>query len=70
MVKKVHSNILLNALLVPLCIKLPQMNGYVKYFNYRKGMNLLVHDKELLKKYNEIWDKIRNLLKKGLVITG
>ena len=70
MVKEIHSNILLDALLVPLCIKLPQMNGYVKYFNYSKGMNLLVHDKELLKKYNEIWDKIRNLLKKGLVITG
>ena len=30
-------------------------------------MNLLVHDKELLKKYNEIWNKISNLLKKGLI---
>ena len=29
-------------------------------------MNLLVHDKELLKEYNEMWDKISNLLKKGL----
>ena len=29
----------------PLCIKLPQMNGYIKYFdsNY-KYMNLLVQD--------------------------
>ena len=26
-------------------------------------MNLLAHDKELLKKYNAIWDKISNLLK-------
>ena len=30
-------------------------------------MNLLVHDEELFKKYNEIWDKINNLLKKGLI---
>ena len=28
-------------------------------------MNLLFNDKELLKKYNEIWDKISNLLKRG-----
>ena len=30
------------------------MNGYVKYFvNRNKCINLLVHNKELLKKYNE-----------------
>ena len=35
---------------VPLCIKRPQMNGYIKYFdNNNKCINLLVHDKELLK---------------------
>ena len=51
---------------VPLCLKLSQKNGYVKYVN-DKRMNLLVHDKELLKKYNEIWNKISNLLKKGLI---
>ena len=27
-------------------------------------MNYLVHIKELLKRYNAIWDKISNLLKK------
>ena len=31
-------------------------------------MNLLVHDKELRKKYNAVWDKISNLLKKGLIV--
>ena len=49
---------------VPLYIKLPQINGCVKYFNADKWMNLLVHDGELLKKY-DIWDKISNLLKTG-----
>ena len=29
------------------------MNGYVKYFNDNKCMNLLVHDKELLKKIQQ-----------------
>ena len=28
-------------------------------------MNLLVHDKKLLKKYNKIWDKISSILRKG-----
>ena len=51
---------------VPSYLKLSQKNGYVKYVN-DKRMNLLVHDKELLKKYNEIWNKISNLLKKGLI---
>ena len=32
--------------------------------NKNKFINLLVHDKELLKKYKEIWHKISNLLKK------
>ena len=36
------------------------MNGYVKYFDSNnKYMKLLVHDKELLKKYNAIWDEIQ-----------
>ena len=53
-----------NAGIIPLCIRLPQMNGYVKYFKDANYMNLLVHDKELLKKYNQIRDKIKHLFKK------
>ena len=50
----------------PLCKKLPEINEYTKYFDdNNKYMNLLVHDKKLLKKYNEIWNKISNLFKKG-----
>ena len=38
-----------------LCIKISQMNGYVKYFDSNnKYTNLLVHDKELLKQCNAI----------------
>ena len=40
------------------------MNEYAKYFDKKnKYMNLLVHDKELLNKYNAKWNKISNLLK-------
>ena len=41
------------------------MNAYVKYFDKNnKCINLLVNDKEMLKKYLEIWDKIKSLIKK------
>ena len=44
-----------NAFPSPLCVKLPQMNGYAKCFDKNnKFINLLVNDKEILKKYSEI----------------
>ena len=55
------------ALLSPLNIKLPQLTGYNKHLdnnNNNKYVNLLVNDKKLLKKYNQIWDKIKSLSKK------
>ena len=59
-----------NAFPIPLCIKLPQINGYVKNIdNNNKYVNLLVHDKKLSKKYNEIWSKIRKILKKSLIVS-
>ena len=37
-----------NALPIPLCIKLPQINGYIKYFDRNnKYINFLAHDQEL-----------------------
>ena len=34
------------------------MNAYSKYLDKKnKYMNLLVNDKEILKKYTEIWEK-------------
>ena len=50
---------------LPLNIENPQLTGYAKHFNNGgKLINFLFADKELLKKYNEIWDKIENLFKK------
>ena len=45
----------------PLCIILPQMSGYIKYFeNSGKNMSFMVKDNDVLDKYNKIWDKIKN----------
>ena len=45
-------------ILKPLCIILPQMNGYIKYFeNGGKNMSFMVKDDNVLDKYNKIWDK-------------
>ena len=48
-----------------LCIKFSQINAYVKYFDENsKCRDFLVNDKEILEKYNKIWDKIKNLSNK------
>ena len=39
----------------PICIRLPQMIGYVKYFDDNKVMSFKVTDKKLLNRYNKIW---------------
>ena len=47
----------------PLCIILPQMSGYIKYFeNSGKNMSFMIKNDDVLDKYNEIWDKIKNTL--------
>ena len=47
----------------PLCIILPQMSGYIKYFeNGGKNMSFLIKDDEVWEKYENIWDVIKNKL--------
>ena len=47
----------------PLCIILPQMSGYIKYFeNGSKNMSFLIKDDEVWEKYDKIWDAIKNKL--------
>ena len=45
-----------------MCVKFPQMVGYVKNFDGNKVMSFRVNDKKRLKKYNKIWDTIADLL--------
>ena len=47
----------------PLCIMLPQINGYIKYFdNGGKNMSLLIKNSEVWEKYEDIWNVIENKL--------
>ena len=53
-----------NDVIQPLCAILAQMNGYIKYFyDGGKNMSFVTDDEEIHKKYNEIWEVVRKLLK-------
>ena len=48
----------------PLCVILPQMNGYIKYFdNSGKNMSFVTDDEKVYEKYDEIWNAVKGLLK-------
>ena len=53
-----------NDVIRPLRILLPQIIGYVKYFDDNKTMPFLADDEKLLKEYTKVWKKIRNLIGK------
>ena len=44
---------------------LPKMSAYRRDFGETKYMFFFVRNDELLVKYNEIWDKVSNTLKKA-----
>ena len=47
----------------PWCIILPQMSGYIKYFeNGSKNMSFLIKDDEVWDKYDKIWDVVKDKL--------
>ena len=53
-----------NDVIQPLCVILPQMNGYIKCFDDGgKNMSFFMDDKEVYEKYNEIWNVVKKLLK-------
>ena len=52
-----------NDIIRPLCIRLLQMTGYVRKFNENSTMSFRVKDKQLLKNYNKIWEKVEKLMK-------
>ena len=48
----------------PLCVILPQMNGYIKYFDDGgKNMSFVTDDEKVYEKYDEIWNVVKELLK-------
>ena len=53
-----------NDVIQPLCVILPQMSRYIKYFdNGRKNMSFVTDDKDVYEKYNKIWNVAKRLLK-------
>ena len=53
-----------NDVIKPLYVILPQMNGYIKYFDDGgKNMSFVTDDKQVYEKYNEIWNVVKGLLK-------
>ena len=53
-----------NDTIQPLRVILPQMDGYIKYFDDGgKNMSFVTDDEKFYKKYNEIWEVVRKLLK-------
>ena len=59
-----------NDVIQPLCVILPQMSGYIKYFDDGgKNMSFVTDDKKVYKNYNEIWEVVRKLLKLKLTVS-
>ena len=53
-----------NDTIQPLRVILPQMDGYIKYFDDGgKNMSFVTDDEKIYKKYKKIWEVMRNLLK-------
>ena len=55
----------------PLCVILPQVDGYIKYFDDGgKNMSFITDDEKIYEKYNEVWDVIRKLLKVNFTVNS
>ena len=52
-----------NDVIRPLCIKLPQMISNVRKLEGNTIISFKISDKQLLKKYNQIWKRVEKLAK-------
>ena len=58
-----------NDTIQPLCVILPQMGGYIKCFDDGgKNMSFVTDDEKNYKKYNEIWEVVKKLLKVNFTV--
>ena len=54
----------------PLCVILPQVDGYIKYFDDGgKNVSFITEDEKIYEKYNKIWEVIRKLLKVNFAVS-
>ena len=52
-----------NDVIRPLCLRLPQMTGYATKFSENMTMSFKANNKQLLKNYNKIWEKVEKLMR-------
>ena len=52
-----------NDVITPLYVRLPQMTGYTRKFDENATMPFRVNNKQLLKNYNKIWEKVDKLIR-------
>ena len=56
-----------DGIIKPLCVILPQMNGYIDewmdFDNGGKNMSFVTDDEKVYEKYDEIWNVVKGLLK-------
>ena len=53
-----------DGIIKPLCVILPQMNGYIKYFDDGgKNMSFVADDEKVCEKYDKIWNVVKGILK-------
>ena len=52
-----------NDVIRPICLRLPQMTGYARKFDENVTMSFRVNNKQLLKNYNKMWEKIEKLMR-------
>ena len=49
-----------NDVIRPLCIRLPKMSGYARKFDENVKISFRMNDKQLLKNYNKIQEKLKS----------
>ena len=52
-----------NDVIRPVCVRLPQMTDYARKFDENATMSFRVNNKQLLKNYNKIWEKVEKIMK-------
>ena len=52
-----------NNVVRPLCVRLSQMTGYARKCDENVTMSSKANNKQLLKNYNKIWEKVEKLMK-------
>ena len=52
-----------NDVIRPLCVRLPQMTGFARKFDENATLSFRANDKQLLKNYNKMWEKVEKLIR-------